>query len=231
MLLSIFLLLSITFLPASMFTVTDKNGQILHQREIKHTPNAFIMQKATEFSYQAIYDELHKQENLAKLAAAAREHIESIQKKKEEAEKRGETYQLTAIDKVKLIQDAKYFRGGKYVWGGTTPEGFDCSGYVQYLYKKHNIDLPRTAWSQSQKGETVDITQLKKGDLLFFNTDKSRGIPISHVGIYIENGQFIHAASKQKGIIISPLAGFYQDRFVIAKRIEKPKISHTVAMK
>ena len=126
------------------------------------------------------------------------------------------------MDQARLIEDAKYFNGGKYVWGGTTPKGFDCSGYVQYLFKKHNVNLPRTAWSQSKLGQKIVLTNLKTGDLLFFNTDKKRGIPVSHVGIYMGNGKFIHAASRKKGIIISPFAGYYQDRFVVAKRIIKP---------
>ena len=109
---------------------------------------------------------------------------------------------------------------GKYVWGGTTPKGFDCSGYVQYLYKKHNINLPRTALGQSNKGYKVDRQNLQKGDLLFFLTDKSRGIPVTHVGIYIGNNEFIHAASTKKGIIISPInRGYYSKKFLFGKRV------------
>ena len=111
-------------------------------------------------------------------------------------------------------------KGGRYVWGGTTPEGFDCSGYVQYLYQKHHIHLPRTAWAQSKVGQSISTSSLQKGDLLFFLTDKSRGIPVTHVGIYLGNGTFIHAASKKKGIIISPLThGHYAQTFVAARRV------------
>ena len=118
------------------------------------------------------------------------------------------------------MEDAKYFKGGRYVWGGTTPKGFDCSGYVQYLYRKYNINLPRTAYAQSKVGKTVDINHLKKGNLLFFLTDKSRGIPVTHVGIYIGNGQFIHAASTKKGIIISPINyGYYNKKFLFGKDV------------
>jgi len=77
-----------------------------------------------------------------------------------------------------------------------------------------------TSYSQSKRGETVDINDLQKGDLLFFLTDKKRDIPVTHVGIYIGNGKFIHAASKKKGIIISPLHdGFYSNKFVLARRV------------
>lgn len=209
-----------SFSSATLFTITDQNGNVLQSKEIQHTENAYLNQKATEYSLQAIYDELHRAEYLARMAEAARQRAERIVNAQKAAQKVGKTYQIPEIDKQKLLEDAKYFKGGKYVWGGTTPEGFDCSGYVQYLYKKHNINLPRTAWAQSKEGQVVERDKLKKGDLVFFLTDKKRGIPITHVGIYIGNGNFIHAASKNKGIIISPLThGSYANTFVSARRV------------
>lgn len=209
-----------SFSYANLFTITDTKGNVLQSKDIQHTQNAYLDQKATEYSLQAIYDELHRAEYLARMAEAARRRAERIAQAQEAAKNVGETYQISELDKQKLLEDAKYFKGGRYVWGGTTPEGFDCSGYVQYLYKKHNIDLPRTAWAQSKKGESVDMDHLQKGDLLFFLTDKTRGIPVTHVGIYIGNGNFIHAASKKQGIIISPLThGSYAETFVSARRV------------
>jgi cell wall-associated NlpC family hydrolase len=216
----IFQILLLTFSSASLFTITDKHGKIIKSTSLSHTENAYLNQKATEYSLQAIYDELHRAEYLARKAEAARLRAQRISKAKAKAKREGKTYKVSAIDKQRLLEDAKYFKGGKYVWGGTTPEGFDCSGYVQYLYKKYHINLPRTAWAQSKKGVTVDKKHLQKGDLLFFLTDKKRGIPVTHVGIYIGNGNFIHAASKKKGIIISPIThGSYAKCFVSAKRI------------
>ena len=210
----------ITFSFSNLFTITDRKGNIVHSAQMTHSENACLNQKSTEYSLQAIYDELHKAEYLARKAAAARQRAERIAIAQAEAKKIGETYKISALDKQKLLEDAKYFKGGKYVWGGTTPEGFDCSGYVQYLYKKHNINPPRTAWAQSKKGTTVEIDDLQKGDLLFFLTDKKRGIPVTHVGIYMGEGKFIHAASKKKGIIISSLThGSYARTFVSAKRV------------
>ncbi len=209
-----------TLMYANLFTVTDKHGNIIHSKHIQHSPNAYLTQKATEYSLQAIYDELHRAENLARRVQATKKAVQKIDKVKKEAEKKGETYHLTPSDKEKLLEYAKYFKGGKYVWGGTTPKGFDCSGYVQFLYNKHNINLPRTAWSQSKKGIAVSKDNLQKGDLLFFLTDKKRGIPVTHVGIYLGNGEFIHAASKKKGIIISPIYhGYYANKFVSARRM------------
>lgn len=205
---------------SNLFVITDKNGKILHSQNLQHTENAFINQKTTEYSLQAIYDELHRAENLARMAQAARAREERIAHEKAEAKKAGKVYHLSEADKKQLLKDAKYYKGGRYVWGGTTPQGFDCSGYVQYLYKKHRIDLPRTAYAQSKKGRPIDINNLQKGDLLFFLTDKKRGIPVTHVGIYIGGGKFIHAASKKDGIIISPIThGTYRERFVEARRV------------
>ena len=214
------LLLPLLLTADNLFTITDKNGHILASRQLKPTHNAFLAQKATEYSLQAIYDELHREENLARAAAAAKAAAEKVARAREAAKKAGRVYRPTEKEREALLRYARYFKGGKYLWGGTTPEGFDCSGYVQYLYKKHHINLPRTAWEQSKVGIPVSKNALQKGDLLFFLTDKSRGIPVTHVGIYLGNGEFIHAASKKRGIIISPLYnGYYSNKFVTARRI------------
>ena len=215
------------FLPAllsasNLFVITDKKGKVVEEKQLKKCNNACLNQDAREYSLQAIYDALHREENLARAAQMAREAAERIAKASAAAKKKGKTYRLTAADREALLRYAKYFKGGKYVWGGTTPEGFDCSGYVQYLFKKNGVNLPRTAWAQSKKGIPVDLDHLQKGDLLFFLTDKKRGIPVTHVGIYLGNGKFIHAASKKKGIIISPITyGHYHDCFVSARRVLK----------
>ena len=210
----------ITLSSANIFTITDKKGNVVASKSLTHTENDCLNQKTTEYSQQALYDELHMAENIARMAAAARKRLEEVERIAVQAQKTGKTYHFTEADKKKLLDYAKYFKGGKYVWGGTSPKGFDCSGYVQYLYKKHNVNLPRTAWAQSKKGLSIDKNDLQKGDLLFFLTDKKRGIPVTHVGIYIGNGEFIHAASKKKGIIISPIYhGYYAKKFVSAKRV------------
>lgn len=127
-------------------------------------------------------------------------------------------YFVAGAGSIAAAKKAKAFLGSRYVWGGTTPEGFDCSGYVQYLYAKEGIALPRTALAQSKVGEEVSPNALKEGDLLFFLTDKKRGIPVTHVGIYQDEGKFIHAASKKEGVIVSSLSE-YKNRLVVAKRV------------
>lgn len=122
-----------------------------------------------------------------------------------------------------LLAEAKRFIGHKYVWGGNDPNtGADCSGFTKYLFKTQGIDLPRTAQQQANASFAIDVSpkELQKGDLLFFNTDKKRGLDISHVAIYEGEGKMIHAANSKAGVIQS-LTKEYEDTFVVAKRIVK----------
>lgn len=86
-----------------------------------------------------------------------------------------------------ILNEAFNYLGVPYVWGGTTPNGFDCSGFVQYVYAKNGISLPRVSQSQQNVGTKVSSSEAQAGDLLFF------GYPAYHVAIYIGNGQYIHA--------------------------------------
>ena len=115
-----------------------------------------------------------------------------------------------------IIATAKQYIGVPYVWGGSTPSGFDCSGFVQYVFKAHGVTLPRTSKEQYSVGTYVSKANLKAGDLVFFETE---GNGVSHLGIYIGNNQFIHA-STSKGVIISSMSNTYwAPRYYGAKRI------------
>ena len=102
-----------------------------------------------------------------------------------------------------VVEYALSFRGTPYVWGGETPrEGFDCSGFVQYVYRHHGVYLPRTAKQMAGALPPVDRRVRKPGDLVFFNTT---GKPYSHVGIYIGQNYFVHSSSSKGRVIISNL--------------------------
>ncbi|WP_024831455.1 C40 family peptidase [Ruminiclostridium josui] len=120
-----------------------------------------------------------------------------------------------------IVNFAKTLLGTEYVYGGTTPKGFDCSGFVQYVFKHFDISLERVASKQATQGSSVSSQDLSAGDLVFFDTDGGHN-SISHVGIYIGNGQFIHAASgssTRKVIISDMTSGYYANNFMKAKRV------------
>ncbi|GCF95692.1 hypothetical protein NRIC_35830 [Enterococcus florum] len=86
-----------------------------------------------------------------------------------------------------IIQSAKNYLGVPYVWGGTSPAGFDCSGLVQWVYAENGVSLPRVSQAQQGAAESIPISELRPGDLVFW------GNPAHHVGIYIGSGYYIHA--------------------------------------
>lgn len=115
-----------------------------------------------------------------------------------------------------IIATSKQYIGVKYVFGGTTPAGFDCSGFVQYVFAKHGISLPRVSRDQYKIGTSVAFNNLQPGDLVFFSLAKN-GV-VDHEGIYIGNGQFINAASS-KGVTIYTLGTYWKSAYVGAKRV------------
>lgn len=118
-----------------------------------------------------------------------------------------------------IVNDARKFLGVQYVWGGTSPAGFDCSGLVQYVFGKRGIQLPRVTYNMINVGASVSPNKLRPGDLVYFDTDRSKKGP-DHVGIYMGGGKFIHAPRPGQGVKISSLAeGYYMDRWMGGRRI------------
>lgn len=98
-----------------------------------------------------------------------------------------------SAERQRVIAAAKRQMGIKYRWGGNTPrEGFDCSGFTKYALKDLGAKVPRTAAQQSKASRTISRSSLRPGDMIFF---KTKGRQVNHVGIYLGNGDFIHAAS------------------------------------
>lgn len=104
----------------------------------------------------------------------------------------------------RAVDFARQFIGTPYVFGGSDLQnGIDCSAFVQSAYRAAGVDLPRTAYQQSQAGRSISLQDMAPGDLLFFKT--SDRAPITHVGMYIGNNQFIHSSSSGHGVGISYL--------------------------
>jgi hypothetical protein len=116
-----------------------------------------------------------------------------------------------------LVALAKQYIGVPYVWAGRSPSGFDCSGYIYYLFEQFGIQMPRMADGQFEAGLPVRRSDLQPGDLVFFSTYEPGP---SHVGIYIGSGLFIHASSGAGEVTLTPLAKpFYQERYIGARRV------------
>ena len=122
-----------------------------------------------------------------------------------------------SITSSQLSSEAQKYIGIKYRSAGTSTSGFDCSGYVQYVYKKLGVSLPRTSKSMYGTGSAVNKSKLQSGDLVFFNTG---GKGVSHVGIYLGNGKFIHSSSS-KGVSVASINDpyYWGSRYVGAKRV------------
>ncbi|EQK39744.1 nlpC/P60 family protein [[Clostridium] bifermentans ATCC 638] len=116
----------------------------------------------------------------------------------------------------KIVDLAKSKLGCKYVWGATGPNQFDCSGLTSWSYKQVGINIPRTSKEQSKSGKSVSRKNLIPGDLIFFNTS---GKGVSHVGIYVGNGQMIHAPNSSKPVKYDSIdSSYYSSRYVNARR-------------
>jgi cell wall-associated NlpC family hydrolase len=121
-----------------------------------------------------------------------------------------------------VLRTAFSFRGFPYLWGGTTPKGFDCSGLVQTVFRLNGFRLPRDAYQQQTCGQEVaDQKELKPADLLFFRA--RGGNRIAHVAIHIQGGQFIHCSGWVKINSLDRSAGDYEaslrDQYAGAKRV------------
>ena len=121
----------------------------------------------------------------------------------------------------KIEWDAKRLLGKRYVWGATGPYTYDCSGFTQKIFRDAGINIPRVSRDQARVGQFVDYSHLRKGDMVFFDTHKKRTGRVTHVGIYLGNGNFIHASSGAKKIVIFNFneKKFYKNRFLWGRRV------------
>ncbi len=140
---------------------------------------------------------------------------EAVRQKTTQVASRGEN-PVPRVDSG-IVSYALSLQGIPYRFGGTTPAGFDCSGFTQYVFAKFGINLPRTSYDQIQVGSAVPKADLKAGDLVFFTTYTAGA---SHVGIYIGNSQFVHASTSgtRTGSLTT---SYYINRYVGARRVSR----------
>ncbi|CAA6816329.1 MAG: Putative secreted protein [uncultured Sulfurovum sp.] len=137
-------------------------------------------------------------------------------------------------NKLQVIQSienkAKSFLGVPYVWGATGPSKFDCSGFTQWVYRDVGINIPRVSRQQARVGQFVSYANLQRGDMVFFDTKKKRTGRVSHVGIYLGNGDFIHASSAGKSVVIYNFnqKKFYKKRFLWGRRVLNPDFHYAL---
>ena len=113
----------------------------------------------------------------------------------------------------RVVGFAKHLLGTRYVWGGSSPRsGFDCSGFVRYVYGHFGISLAHSSYAQFDTGRRIARPSLKPGDLVFFDG-------LGHVGIYVGDGNFIHAPHSGTRVRIETLGGWYSSRFDGARRL------------
>lgn len=118
-----------------------------------------------------------------------------------------------------IVRTALAYRGSRYVRGGTGRSGFDCSGFTRFVYSKYGVRLPHCSAAQAGHGISVSRDELRPGDLVFFHTRQRR---ISHVGIYIGSGRFVHASTPRGGVMVSSLSQpYYAARYVGARRLKQ----------
>jgi LysM repeat protein len=190
-----------------------KKGKVLVLREaapVEEQRPARVATRKFGLRHGDLFSEKDYEQSLQELTENEPEHQVDLRKSTE-----------LKVDGIKELKKSAYgFLGTRYRFGGSSRSGgIDCSAFVQKVFGELEVSLPRTAREQFEVGSVVTPGDLQKGDLIFFSTYASYA---SHVGIYLGNNKMIHASSRDRRVVISPMnTSYYRSRFLGAKRITK----------
>lgn len=203
------------FLPASV-----ENAYAL---EDTTTPDMYI--ESSEYDDEEM-EALEKKENATDVFLVLKSYNEFFEKletnQKEQVKEQKKHNKKVKEQKRKqkienIVNFAMKQRGKRYVWGATGPNTFDCSGLMKYVFNHYGYSLPRVSAAQAQIGKHLSYSQLKRGDLVFFRNSKEARI--SHVGMYLGNGQYIHAPTSGDVVKVSPMTGWARSHFAWGVRV------------
>jgi peptidoglycan DL-endopeptidase CwlO len=187
---------------------SQKNAQDRAQQEAEERARLAAEERAQQEAQEREQQQVPVKESQPKQTTSSSNNESNSEAPKKEEEPKQETSNSGDADE--LIAYAKKYLGVKYVWGGTSPRGFDCSGFTQYVFRSVGIYLPRVSRDQQDVGTRVSKYNVKKGDLVF------RGDPAHHVGIYIGGGRYIHAP--QTGDVVK-ISTYNPGKFTNAVRV------------
>lgn len=198
-----------TLVSSQKTEVTSRSA--VQTREVNQTNNITSIAQETKTIEQNTTSE--KQNATTNNATEAKKEAENIE------EQKTETVTESTISKgEEVVEYAKQFLGCPYVYGGSGPSVFDCSGFTMFVYKHFGVSIGHSAVTQAYVGRYVPRSELQPGDLIIINNESNTSI--GHVGMYVGGGNFIHASSGSGQIVISPLSNaYYNARYVTARRI------------
>jgi len=156
---------------------------------------------------------------LASSAAGGRLVDAAKKDEKRKKKKKGKKKQDASSSGREVVRVAQKYKGARYVWGGSSPKGFDCSGFTWYVYKKATgMDITHGVEEQWQFGHSVGRGDWQPGDIVFFENTFEHGL--SHVGIYMSGDDFIHAENEDTGVVVSSLdSDYYSKHYAGARRL------------
>ena len=209
---------ALTIAEKEVETVATVNTTTLRVREDKSTDSAIVslVGEGEDLIVEKIVDDWYKVEVDDQKGYISGEYV-TISQKLPTASSVEELENGTGVSdtRVSLVQYALQFVGNRYVWGGTSlTNGIDCSGFTMQIYARYGISLPHHAASQPGDGTRISASDAQPGDLFFYGS----GSTISHVGIYIGNGQIVHASNARTGIKIS--SAYYRTPICVARYLK-----------